>query len=366
MNLYEEFGLSSTATPDQIRHAHRTMARLLHPDNFQDEELRRLAELQMKRINGIYTVLADPLSREEYNRNMTMVVDHAPAVRTGPPLLRVRWGDKLREKAVADTLKRNMVWVVATLVTVFGINWFLSTQTSNTVAAQPYSEEVQPRRTEKQVAAPVLVKPKQAHNKAQHQPQPADADDVRQLAREAKQLRQMLEQTKEERDSAVSRLSELRPSPSIPPLATPAAVAAVEPTPGPAASAPSPSSPQARSNLLAGTWVYLPGIRTSGDLYPAEYIELIIGGQGGTLLGRYRGRYRVADRAISPEVQFAFEGQAGGGNRFQWTGNGGAKGEVELKRLSENALSVDWHTTQLGRQVSLSSGTAVLVRRQEQ
>ncbi|MBK5290399.1 MAG: J domain-containing protein [Acidobacteriia bacterium] len=367
MNLYEEFGLSASATPDQIRQAHRTMARLLHPDNFQDEELRQLAECQMKRINGIYTVLADPQSRQQYNRNMTSHLDRELALGIVPVNGLVRWRENIRGKASLDVLRRNIVWVVATVVCVFGIYWLLSTQASSPVAAQPYTAHGEIQRPEKAIVTKAPVQSRQSRNEPL--PQAVDPDEVRQLARETKQLRQMLEQAMAERDIAVSRLAALLPSPSIPSLATATSLPAVEPVSGSAA-VPPPARPQQKANLLTGTWVYLASNRTPGDLYPAEYIELIIshegGHEGGMLLGRYRGRYRVADRAISPEVQFVFEGQADGTSRFQWTGNGGAKGEVELKRLSDNALSVVWHTLQFGRQLSLSSGTAVLVRRQEQ
>jgi curved DNA-binding protein CbpA len=51
---YDEFGLSPTASVEEIQRAHRNLARLLQPDPIQDEELRRLAESQLKRINHMY------------------------------------------------------------------------------------------------------------------------------------------------------------------------------------------------------------------------------------------------------------------------------------------------------------------------
>jgi curved DNA-binding protein CbpA len=49
MTYYEELGLGQDATVEQIRQAHRKLARILHPDQQTDEVLRRLAEIQMKR-----------------------------------------------------------------------------------------------------------------------------------------------------------------------------------------------------------------------------------------------------------------------------------------------------------------------------
>lgn len=90
-----------------------------------------------------------------------------------------------------------------------------------------------------------------------------------------------------------------------------------------------------------------------------------------SLWGRYRGRYKVQDRALDPEIEFFFEGglrAAASGStpaRFAWRGSGGAKGEVALKLISERTLSIEWFTSQLGRTLTLGSGTAVLVRRED-
>ncbi|MGH9674455.1 MAG: hypothetical protein ACRD44_14845, partial [Bryobacteraceae bacterium] len=117
---------------------------------------------------------------------------------------------------------------------------------------------------------------------------------------------------------------------------------------------------------LAGTWIFIPPSAATAvsELYPPEYIELVITEHDGVLRGRYRGRYRIADRALSPDVTFQFQGRAGAG-RLHWTGVGGAAGEVELTLKSERTVEVSWFSTQLGPLPGLTSGTAVLVRRQE-
>ena len=74
----------------------------------------------------------------------------------------------------------------------------------------------------------------------------------------------------------------------------------------------------------------------------------------------------MPDRALSPEVEFFFEGTSTDDHRFRWRGNGGAAGEIHLTPVSDNVLSLEWFTSQLGRNLTLGSGTAVLVRRRQE
>jgi len=73
MDYYEELGLSRTTSLDEIRHAYRQFARLIHPDQQPDEHLRRLAEIQMKRLNQILEVLTDAVQRREYDRSLPRI-----------------------------------------------------------------------------------------------------------------------------------------------------------------------------------------------------------------------------------------------------------------------------------------------------
>jgi hypothetical protein len=119
---------------------------------------------------------------------------------------------------------------------------------------------------------------------------------------------------------------------------------------------------------FAGTWFYAPTrlAPAAKALYPPEYIETTIVEEKGVLRGRYYGRYRVPDRAISPEVRFYFEGPAQPDHALlEWQGGGGARGEVRLKLVGENSLEVNWSATELGTTPGLAAGTAVLVRRIE-
>lgn len=61
MNYYELLGLSSKATPEEIKKAYRALAKKLHPDTEHgDEKL-------FKEINEAYEVLSHPKKREMYD-----------------------------------------------------------------------------------------------------------------------------------------------------------------------------------------------------------------------------------------------------------------------------------------------------------
>jgi TonB family protein len=66
MDYYEELGISRTAGEQEIRRAYHRIAKLLHPDQHVDIELKELAELQMMRMNGIFEILLDPVKRRGY------------------------------------------------------------------------------------------------------------------------------------------------------------------------------------------------------------------------------------------------------------------------------------------------------------
>lgn len=118
---------------------------------------------------------------------------------------------------------------------------------------------------------------------------------------------------------------------------------------------------------LAGDWLFVPPVkRDPSALYPPEYVELRITEASGMLRGRYRARYRVTDRAISPDVAFQFEGRPESAvATIPWTGAGGASGDLTLKQLDNGALEVSWTAHELGSVLGLISGTATLVRKLE-
>jgi hypothetical protein len=172
-----------------------------------------------------------------------------------------------------------------------------------------------------------------------------------------------------------------RPAPeAVPPPETASRQAASRPLPvlAPApqvAALPLPVKPETLSALavarsaapsFAGNWLYVP---TSGDAsargtYPATYVELLLTQERGGLSGRYRARYTIPDRAVSPEVSFRVEGKSPAGDlaKLAWTSADGARGELDMTLEGPNAMSVTWWTTELGRHASLASGTAKLLR----
>ena len=64
-DFYEVLGLSSSASPDDIRSAYRRLARQHHPDVNQGDSS---AEARFKEINEAYEVLSNPEKRQRYDR----------------------------------------------------------------------------------------------------------------------------------------------------------------------------------------------------------------------------------------------------------------------------------------------------------
>src|SRR5579863_6355784 len=81
MNYYEELGLTESASVEEIRQAYKSLARLLHPDHQCNDQLRKVAGLQMMRLNEILAVLTDRRGREKYDASIR------EAVATTPPCL---------------------------------------------------------------------------------------------------------------------------------------------------------------------------------------------------------------------------------------------------------------------------------------
>jgi len=73
MDYYQELGLRPNASPAEIRDAYHCLARLLHPDpGRHDQQARRLAEIQLRRLNALYAVLSDPERRRKYDARLAL------------------------------------------------------------------------------------------------------------------------------------------------------------------------------------------------------------------------------------------------------------------------------------------------------
>ncbi|MBI4873889.1 MAG: J domain-containing protein [Acidobacteria bacterium] len=324
MDHYQEFGLSPSATADEIRQAHKKLARLLHPDQFQDAALRLVAEMQMKRINEIFAVLADRGRRRSYDLSLL-----------AKPAARARYW------ALAG-------WAVAALVS---LSWLVASLTVSPPA----------RAGARQAAPPVVVaaeKPRPMVVEPPAVPSPPPRPEAKRASPSPAPPLQAVPLAE-----TVASPPAVESPPPIPIAVRGAAETLSWPDPPPP-----PPAPSVRPQGLAGQWFYLrPALApTVKELYPPEYIELVLLEEGGRLRGRYQARYRVTDRAISPEVSFQMEGAATGKHAIlPWADAAGARGEIELNLVSRDSVEVTWRATHLSRHLGLASGTAVLVRRRD-
>jgi hypothetical protein len=129
-----------------------------------------------------------------------------------------------------------------------------------------------------------------------------------------------------------------------------------------------PKVPGSDSHQFAGFWFFAKTVdpNRSRNLYYPEFIEATLTEQSGSIHGRYRSRYQIVDRAISPDVNFEFNGSPNNGTiACSWSGPGGARGQLTLRLTGENAMKVEWTASEMGSIQGLASGTATLTRRIE-
>ncbi len=317
MDYYEELGVPRTAPVEDIRRAWRNLARLLHPDQQQDENLRFLAEKQMTRLNEVCAVLTDPVQRLRYDLSLFGAPPWVPAA---------GWRSDPRGR-----------WLLAAVLALCAI------------AAGAFYPRPAPPRTLPREPASVTV--------TQHAATPTPAARRRAVHRDG--------------PVPLPRRQEPPPAVTAPaPIGLPPEIAGIDPVPAlpvalPAATAVPQSTPEPVSGV-AGAWFYAPQKTPQGGaaLYSPEFIEVFIAETAGAVQGRYWARYKVGDRPISGNVQFSFEGRPQGDPIvLPWTGSGGRSGQVRLKVLADGTLQVSWHATQFGYSTELASGTAILTRR---
>jgi hypothetical protein len=75
MNYYEELGIRPDADEEEIRKAHRRLVKIMHPDQHRDQQMKQLAETQMRRLNSVVATLLDPEERQEYDEQLRGVND---------------------------------------------------------------------------------------------------------------------------------------------------------------------------------------------------------------------------------------------------------------------------------------------------
>jgi len=361
MDYYEELGVPRSASADEVRHAWKVLVRLLHPDLYEDRELRTAAELQMRRLSEIVAILTNPAKRNRYDSEIAMprsYPNHAQPVSlivSNP--LRSRW------------YSQPVIWFAFGAI-VASLAWFAVSDRSvrpaapstPAVAEQEISQRREPSGGEDlpQSAArrkPVLVAAHAAGPRAVVVPTPQVGQQDAKLFAEGSL-------------SAASGppKPDPREAPSIAPPADPAlALPSAVPAVMPALAAPALSRSPGGVPLLEGEWIYIKpksqDVPKQVGLYPPVYIETsIFQDDTGALRGHYRARYEMTNQAFSPDVAFDFHGRATGDRAtLAWTGNDGATGEIRLAQVGRE-LRVNWITTRAGRVRALVSGTAVLTR----
>jgi curved DNA-binding protein CbpA len=346
ITYYEELGIEGSASAEEIRDAFRALARLMHPDQQTDPQLKETAERQMRKLNRIYAVLSDPARRTAYDESL--------AAPRNAPIIVFSGSD--------GNLKKLLTRVGTAFAVLFGtflLIWFMVTSNNSEVRGQ-----------ESRVSSGT----RQGDNNF--------ADAGEQISR----LRDQLRVAEAERNSALEQLGRLtgqqtgankarlaKESPALSDqLATATSMSELPSVAGTATAAALPviatPEPAVKPAQFAGSWVYskAAGSASPGgqSQYPPEFIEVTMTAQNGALHGQYRSRYQVLDHAISPDVNFDFTGvPVGSALNCAWRGPGGAKGRMTLKLLPASAVEIAWNATELGTQQWLINGSATLTRK---
>jgi curved DNA-binding protein CbpA len=328
ITFYEELGVEPTATAEQIRETYRSLVRLLHPDQQTDAQLKSIAEAQMRKLNRIHAVLADPERRAQYNA----LLQGANA----PPSL------VMSEEAAMKLRKwtRRGALLLAGGAIVGGVLW-------TTGGAVRDLQEDPAGAREKQVSA------RSTGSTATDQ-----ADEITQLRAEVRSL-------ETERNRALEELARLRGSAS--PRRDAATLTDLPSADNPANKLPTLAETAPPRSTFGGTWYWTRSMQPSSDLrgsYQPEFIEATLTEVNGVIKGTYRARYRVQDAGVNPDVSFEFAATLAGPILIcPWTGPGGARGEVMVRQTSRDSLQLDWTAHELGVRQRVSTGSAVLARK---
>lgn len=331
-DYYEQLGVPESASEEEIRQAYRTLTRLLHPDRQKDPSLRKAAEAQMRRINGMMETLLDPEKRQTYDESRS---EEKPAVVL--PFL------ALKEKIGPYAVKFGPVVAAAVVLTPAAF-WFTSGDSIRIEAKKQAIPVQQPKSAANTTRS---RKPPQPNTL-----QPAEAGGARRGEVFPPPVLRSQGAPEGERADALPQA----PMAPVPEVDTGSPVAPAVPPPSP-------------FKGLAGTWIYSAGLKREESrvaLYSPEFIELKIRTLGSEIEGRYAARYAIGDQAIWPEIRFHFRGRDGGrGGAYEWLGEMGSKGTVDLILTDRGLLEVSWRVTQFGSQALLGAGTAPLIRREE-
>lgn len=334
MNYYEEFGLTSEASEAEIRSSYRRIAQVLHPDQYQDPKIRSLAEVQMKRINEIASILLSQEKRRIYDASLTSLPAEMPS----------------DSSSVQMWVRENPAWALLGVMT---------------LALLVLTAIFPPQGVPEQSTSPTF---------ADSSPRPAKA---RVIEKATANVRVPFKARTVDNKRVVPRaIAEITPevphsepvassgsgivAPEIAPVRPPEVSSSI----GSPRQLRGPDSPEtvAPATLL-GHWVFTPNPNDPSESghYPAEYVELSVAPAGEMVRGFYRGRYKVPNETLNPLVEFHFEGTSGQ-TTFAWRGESGAKGTITLLLEHADTLKIKWVASAMGKTLSLGSGDAVLYR----
>jgi hypothetical protein len=120
MNYYEELGVGQDASPEELRQACRTLARLLHPETQTDDKLRAAATREMTRLNEILSVLTEPRKRSAYDLTLRTPVPRQLPVLPGVGF----WPGKRRDLARA-AIRNWFLILLAIVALATAIAWYV-------------------------------------------------------------------------------------------------------------------------------------------------------------------------------------------------------------------------------------------------
>lgn len=355
-NYYEELGVAENASSAELRDAFRALVRLLHPDHQTNPELKAMAERHMRRLNGIYAVLSDPAKRSDYDARLDE--DPAAAIVFNP-------SSNIDPRRFVS----RFLWMGALLILGGACLWMFVD------GVEPASSAPVDRSTTLlRAAAPAPRSDASVTSNPEIEALQAELRIIRSERDAARYELGRLRASLATRDEEIHSPAIITRAPQVTaPPADPLPVEKVSPR-GLLASNVLPSLPRPTVRPLgsdphqfAGFWFFVQtGGSANKNLYPPQFIEATLTERNGLIHGIYRSRYRIVDRAISPDVNFEFSGPATGPSLVTpWTGPGGAKGQVTVTLTNENSLKLDWTASDVGSLQGLASGTATLTRRIE-
>jgi curved DNA-binding protein CbpA len=359
VTYYEELGVESTASAEEIRRAYRKLAQLLHPDQHQDEALRRICERQLARLNGIAEILGNPGRRREYD--LGLQEGRVNAVRG-----RSRMGEYFSGVSLAI-----WVWAAAGVAGIV-LMAVLFRWNAASGGGTPYGAEAEGKRDESKAEARSMPMAAASREREEIGDTPAAQRKAKESPVAGQEGPRTIPAAAQAKGSDSGERVTTAPVPDVP-AGEPQRLSEV--VPEARRSAPGTAAPGAKEgaktsqehSYFAGDWFFSREVsRRDVSLYPPEMIEMAIAEENGELRGKYRGRYRVTDRPISPNVNFEFTGPAGKGETVElgWSGAGGAQGRVRLKAITRVSMEASWWATRMGA-LDLTSGTAVLIRAEE-